>query len=152
MTVSLFWFEKQILIVMTDAENQDTIFLKGDAAPADYFTGRAWVNTLVQKDATLNTVVASVIFEAGSRNNWHTHPGGQILLVTDGTGYYQEKGKPIQVIRKGDVITIPPDLLHWHGASADSEMTHIAINPNTQNGMVNWLERVTDEEYNSVDK
>jgi quercetin dioxygenase-like cupin family protein len=137
---------------MENTENQATIFLKGDAAPAEYFAGTTWVNTLVPKDTTLNTVVASVIFEPGSRNNWHTHPGGQILLVTDGTGYYQEKGKPIQVIRKGDVITIPPGLLHWHGASADSEMTHVAINPNAQAGMVNWLERVTDEEYNSIDK
>ncbi|WP_295790624.1 cupin domain-containing protein [Mucilaginibacter sp.] len=135
---------------MENTENQAPIFPKGDAAPADYFTGTTWVNTLVPKDTTLNTVVASVIFERGSRNNWHTHPGGQILLVTDGTGYYQEKGKPIQVIRKGDVITIAPDLLHWHGASANSEMTHIAVNPNTQTGMVNWLERVTDEEYNGL--
>jgi len=135
---------------MENTENMAPIFPKGDSAPADYFTGTTWVNTLVPKDTTLNTVVASVTFEPGSRNNWHTHPGGQILLVTDATGYYQEKGKPIQVIRKGDVITIAPDVLHWHGASADSEMTHIAINPNAQTGMVNWLERVTDEEYNGL--
>jgi len=135
---------------MENTEDQAAIFPKGDAAPADYFTGTTWVNTLVPNDITLNTVVASVRFEPCARNNWHTHPGGQILLVIDGVGYYQEKGKPIQLIRKGDVITIAPGLLHWHGASADSEMTHIAINPNTQTGMVNWLERVTDEEYNGL--
>lgn len=137
---------------MSATENQNAIFPKGDSAPADYFTGQAWIKPLVPKDDTFNTVIGNVIFEAGARNNWHTHPGGQILIVTDGIGYYQEKGKPIQVIRKGDVITIPPGLVHWHGASADSEMTHIAVNPNTQNGVVNWMERVTEEEYNSVNK
>ena len=93
--------------------------------------------------------MANVVFEPGARNNWHTHPGGQILIVTDGIGYYQEKGKPIQLLRKGDVVNIPPDVEHWHGASPNSEFTHIAVNPNTQKGIVVWLERVTDEEYNN---
>ena len=70
-------------------------------------------------------------------------------MVTDGIGYYQEKGKPIQLIKKGDVINIPPGVEHWHGASHDTGMTHIAINPNMQKGIAVWLERVTDEEYNS---
>jgi quercetin dioxygenase-like cupin family protein len=104
---------------------------------------------LVANDPDLNCQIANVAFEAGARNNWHTHPGGQILIVTDGIGYYQEKGKPIQLIRKGDVVNIPPDIKHWHGASHDSEFTHIAVNPNTQRGIVVWMERVTDEEYNS---
>jgi quercetin dioxygenase-like cupin family protein len=88
-----------------------------------------------------------VVFESGARNNWHTHPGGQILIATAGTGYYQEKGKPIQILHKGDVVKILPDVEHWHGASADSEFTHIAINSNTQKGIVQWLQRVTDKEY-----
>jgi quercetin dioxygenase-like cupin family protein len=136
---------------MITAENQssNTIFPKGDSAPADYFTGTVWVKPLVPNDSIFNTMIGNVIFEPGSRNNWHTHPGGQILIVTDGVGYFQEKGKPVQLIRKGDVVTILPDMEHWHGASADSEMTHIAINTNTENGVVAWLERVTDEEYNS---
>jgi quercetin dioxygenase-like cupin family protein len=70
-------------------------------------------------------------------------------LVTQGTGYYQEKGKPIQLLHKGDVVKILPDVEHWHGASPDSEFTHIAVNTNTQKGVVEWLQRVTDEEYNS---
>ncbi len=129
--------------------NSSTIFPTGEAAPADYFTGTALVKLLVSNNAVFNCQIANVVFEPGSRNNWHTHPGGQILLVTDGIGYYQEEGKIIQLLQKGDIVTIAPDLKHWHGASPDSAFTHIAINPNTQKGVVEWLERVTDEEYNS---
>jgi quercetin dioxygenase-like cupin family protein len=130
-------------------ESDNTIFLKGDPASADYFTGNAWVKLLVPDDRTLNTVVGNVVFEPGARNNWHTHPGGQILIVTHGVGYYQEEGKPIQLLNIGDVVSILPDVKHWHGASPDSEFTHIAISTNTQKGIVDWLERVTDEQYNS---
>lgn len=130
-------------------ENQNTIFSKGDAAPADYFTGKVWVKTLVPDDRIFNCVMGNVIFEAGARNNWHRHPGGQILIVTEGVGYYQEKGKAIQLIQKGDVIKILPDVVHWHGASEGNAMTHIAISTNTQKGVVEWLQKVTDEEYNS---
>ena len=123
------------------------IFPKGDKAPAEYFTGTAWVKLLVPNDTTFDCQIGNVIFEPGARNNWHTHTGGQILIVTDGIGYYQEKGKAVQIIRKGDVVKILPDTEHWHGASADSGMTHLAINPNTENGIVTWLQRVSDEEY-----
>ncbi|MES1220308.1 MAG: cupin domain-containing protein [Bacteroidota bacterium] len=133
---------------MSTSEDQNTIFPKGERAPADYFTGTVWVRLLIPNDPTINCQIANVVFEPGARNNWHTHPGGQILLVTDGNGYYQEKDKPIQLIRKGDTVNIPPEVEHWHGASPDTEFTHIAINPNTQKGIVVWLERVTDEEYN----
>lgn len=125
------------------------IFPTGEKAPAEYFTGTAWVKILVPSDSTLNCQIGNVIFEPGARNNWHTHPGGQILLVTDGTGYYQEKGKPIQLLRKGDVVTILPEVEHWHGASPDSQLTHIAINANTHKGVVAWLQPVTDEEYHN---
>jgi len=135
---------------MNTLENQNTLFPKGDRAPADYFTGTAWLKMLVQANDIFNTSIGNVTFEPGTRNNWHKHPGGQILVVTDGVGYYQEKGKPIQTIRRGDVIQIPPDVVHWHGASRNSEMTHLAINTNTHKGIVEWLERVTDEEYNNV--
>ena len=134
---------------MNTSENQSAIFPKGEKAPADYFTGATWVKLLVPNDAMLNCQIGNVVFEPGARNNWHEHPGGQILIATNGTGYYQEKGKPIQLLRKGDVIKILPGVVHWHGASPDSEFTHIAINPNTQKGIVVWLEKVTDEEYNS---
>ena len=132
---------------MNTSENQNSFFDKGEKAPADYFTGTAWIRMLVPNDSDLNCQIVNVVFEPGARNNWHTHSGGQILIATDGIGYYQEKGKPIQLLRKGDVVRILPDVEHWHGASAESEFTHIAINPNSQNGLVVWLRRVTDEEY-----
>lgn len=125
----------------------DKIFPKGERAPAEYFTGVAWIKPLVAKDDIFNCVIGNVIFEAGARNNWHAHPGGQILIVTEGTGYYQEKGKEIRLLHKGDTVQIPPDTVHWHGASPDSDFTHIAISTNTQKGVVDWLERVTDEVY-----
>src|SRR6185503_6936702 len=133
---------------MDMSKNQNAIFPKGERAPAEYFTGTAWVKILVPNDGTFNCQIGNVVFEPGSRNNWHTHPGGQILIVTEGTGYYQEKNKPRLILRKGDIVKIPPDVVHWHGASPDSEFTHLAINTNTQKGIVVWLERVTDEEYN----
>jgi quercetin dioxygenase-like cupin family protein len=129
--------------------SKNEIFPRGNKAPADYFTGTAWIKMLVPLDNTLNCQIGNVVFEPGTRNNWHTHPGGQILLVTDGTGYFQEKGKPIQLIRKGDVITILPGVEHWHGASPDSQLTHIAISANAQKGVVDWLQPVTDEQYNN---
>jgi quercetin dioxygenase-like cupin family protein len=138
-------------LLMNTSENPTTIFSKGDKASPDYFTGTVWVKILVPADDTLNTLIGNVTFEPAARNNWHTHPGGQILIVTSGKGYYQEKGKPVQLLRKGDVIAIPPDIKHWHGATPDSELTHIAINTHTQKGVVVWLDRVTDEEYHNME-
>lgn len=126
------------------------IFPKGDQAPAENFTGTVWVKPLVPDEATYNCVVGSVTFEAGARSNWHSHPAGQILLITDGTGYYQEKGKPIQLMHKGDVFKCPPDIEHWHGASPQSMMSHISIIPNSEKGIAVWLKRVTDREYNNL--
>ena len=135
---------------MGASENNNPLFSKGERASADYFTGTVWIKDLMPNDKDLNSFIGNVIFEPGARNNWHTHPGGQVLIVTSGNGYYQEKGKPIQLLSKGEVVKILPDIVHWHGASPDSEFTHIAINPNLQKGMVVWLEKVTDEEYNSL--
>jgi quercetin dioxygenase-like cupin family protein len=134
---------------MNPSENTNAIFPKGDRAPADYFTGTVWLKLLVPNNDQLSCQIANVIFEPGARNNWHTHPGGQILIATNGVGYYQEKGKPIQLLRKGDVVKILPGVVHWHGASPESEFTHIAINTNTQKGIVTWLQIVNEEEYNS---
>lgn len=132
---------------MTSKE-QHPLFPQGDKASADYFTGNAWIKIVVDEN-DFNTVIGNVIFEPGARNNWHTHPAGQILIVTDGIGYYQEKGKPIQLIQRGDVIKIAADVKHWHGASPDSALTHLAITATTSKGAVDWQERVTDIEYNS---
>jgi quercetin dioxygenase-like cupin family protein len=105
---------------------------------------------MVRDDSTLNTTVGNVTFEPGARTNWHYRPGGQILLVTDGLGYYQEKGKPVRLMRKGEVITCPPDVEHWHGACADQSVTHIAMSINTQKGGAQWLRPVTDQDYYSL--
>jgi quercetin dioxygenase-like cupin family protein len=102
---------------------------------------------LVSSDSIYNASIGNVTFEPKARTNWHKHPGGQILLVTDGSGYYQEKGKSAQFLHKGDVVRIPPDAEHWHGASSNSGLTHIAISPNLQKGSVVWLRPVTDDEY-----
>lgn len=89
-------------------------------------------------------------FEPGGRTNWHLHPGGQTLIVTDGVGYYQEAGKPIQIIRKGDVVNIEKEVKHWHGASASCKMSHIAISIDHEAHPSEWFEVVSEEDYNSV--
>jgi len=129
--------------------NNRSIFSKGDKTSPEYFRGTAWVKKLVANDDTLTTIISKVVFEPGARNNWHTHPAGQILICTEGGGSYQEKGKPIQTLHAGDVVKILPGVEHWHGASPTSSFTHIAININPEKGVVNWLKPVTDEEYNS---
>jgi quercetin dioxygenase-like cupin family protein len=131
-------------------QNENVIFPKDEKLSNDYFAGTAWLEMLVADDGIFNCPIGNVTFEPGARNNWHKHPGGQILLVTGGKGYYQEEGKPVQGIKKGDVVKIHPDVKHWHGATPDSWLTHIAISTNVQKGNVEWLEPVTDEEYNSL--
>lgn len=125
-----------------------TIFPKGDKAPSEYFTGTAWVNRLVRQDETGTYSIGNVVFEPGARTAWHTHPAGQTLIVLDGKGWYQEKGKPARPISKGDVVVIPSNTEHWHGAAKDSSLTHLAIT-NSKDGGVKWLQPVTDEEYNN---
>jgi quercetin dioxygenase-like cupin family protein len=129
------------------ASTNQEIFPKGRKAPSEYFTGTAWVYGLVENDSIFTTASGNVRFEPGARSNWHLHPAGQILIVTRGVGYHQIKGEPKEIIRKGDVVKCPPDVDHWHGASKDSSMTHIYIVPNTEKGIVEWGEPVTDEEF-----
>jgi quercetin dioxygenase-like cupin family protein len=109
--------------------------------------GNFWVTSLVPNDSVYTTVAGSVAFTPGARSHWHSHPAGQLLIVTDGVGYHQIKGEPRQLIRKGDVVKCPPNVVHWHGASHGSKMTHLYIIPNTEKGIVNWLQAVTDAEY-----
>ena len=129
--------------------NLHAIFPKGELGAAENFTGKAWNTSLIANDTTYNTVIGNVYFEPGARSNWHTHPAGQILIITDGVGYHQIKGQPRQTIRKGDVIKCPPNVMHWHGASPDTGMLQMYILPKTEKGIVTWLQKVTDEEYNS---
>ena len=124
------------------------IFPKGQKAETN-FTGTAWVKMLVTDDSTFDTQVYNVTFEPGCRNYWHSHPGGQLLLVTSGKGYYQEKGKSIRLLQPGDVVEIKPDIVHWHGATPDSEFVHVGITTQVDKGTAIWFEAVLDEEYNS---
>ena len=128
------------------------IFPKGTLGPVENFTGNAWATPLVASDSIYNTVVGNVYFEPGARSNWHTHPAGQILIITDGVGYHQIKGQPRETIRKGDVIKCPPGVMHWHGASQKIGMQQMYILPKTEKGIVTWLKKVTDEEYSSENK
>jgi quercetin dioxygenase-like cupin family protein len=120
-----------------------------DPAAAQYFTGTAWLKMLVAPDEKTNCAMGEVIFEAGCRNNWHTHPSNQILYVTDGVGYYQEEGSAIWEIRVGGVVNVLPGIKHWHGATPGGRFAHIFVGINTEKGIVDWLEPVTDEQYYS---
>jgi quercetin dioxygenase-like cupin family protein len=131
-----------------DAGSPSTsIFPKGQLAPASNFTGKAWVHPLIQADSAFNIPVSSVTFEPGARTYWHSHGGGQGIIAIDGVGYYQEKGKPIQVLRKGDAVKCPPGTPHWHGASPETSFVQMAVTPNHVSGRVKWMQPVTDAEY-----
>jgi 4-carboxymuconolactone decarboxylase len=130
--------------------SQSVIFPKGERIPSQfskYFIGTAYLSMLVTADKEFNCPIGNVTFEPGARNNWHKHPGGQILLITGGRGYYQESGKPARELRPGDVVKIAPNSKHWHGAAPDSWFVHLSIETNVQAGPPEWLEPVTDEEY-----
>jgi quercetin dioxygenase-like cupin family protein len=131
----------------TESKNENTIFPKGEKAPAENFTGTVYVQMLAPQTENNNFSIASVSFEPSARTNWHTHPAGQTLLVLDGKGLYQERGKSVRTLNKGNVILCNPDIEHWHGASPESGMTHIAITNYQGDSQVNWLKLVTDEEY-----
>jgi quercetin dioxygenase-like cupin family protein len=115
--------------------------------PAEYFTGTVRIDPLFRAPAPARASGACVTFEPGARSNWHTHPLGQTLIVTSGLGYVQSWGGPVKVIRPGDVVSCPPGEKHWHGASPATAMTHIAIQEELNGRVVDWLEKVTDEQY-----
>jgi len=133
-------------------KNKTSPFERGELLSPDIITGKAWHKKLVIEDSIFTTAVGCEEFEPGSRNVWHSHPAGQIIIVIDGVGYHQIKGEPIQVVRKGDVVKSPPGVLHWHGASKDSSVTQIYILPNTEKGLADWSNPVNDEEYNNIKK
>ena len=115
--------------------------------PADYFTGRVRLDPLVEAPEPARVRAASVTFEPGARTAWHTHPLGQTLVVTVGCGRVQREGGPIEEIRPGDVIWFAPGEKHWHGAAPTTAMTHIAIQEALDGTTVEWLEKVSDEQY-----
>lgn len=129
-------------------ENTTALFPLGDKLTNGYFTGNAYLQTLLTKDKNNDFILGSVTFEPGARTNWHTHPKGQVLIVTEGEGIYQEKNKPAQIIKKGDVVNIPENTEHWHGATVNSKMVHIAITNYLGETNAVWLDPVSDAAYN----
>lgn len=123
-----------------------TVFPKGEKAVTDHQVGTIWLNELSPADSTFSYSTTMATFAPDARLHWHSHPGGQILLFTEGVGYYQERGKPRQTVRKGEVIKCQPGVEHWHGATPTSGVTYIATTP-TQKGKTIWFKRVTDDEY-----
>jgi len=125
----------------------------GEQAPtygsSDYFSGRVRVDPLFTPSDSIDASGAYVSFEPGARSAWHTHPAGQRLVVTSGVGLTQEWGKPVQIIRQGDVVWCPPGVKHWHGAAPNSAMTHLAVGRSVDGKSVTWMEKVTDEQYNA---
>jgi quercetin dioxygenase-like cupin family protein len=117
--------------------------------PADWFTGSVRIDPLIQPNAPARVAAASVTFEPGARTAWHTHPLGQTLIVVAGCGRAQRWEGPIEEIRPGDVVWIPPGEKHWHGAGPTTAMTHIAVQEQLDGKVVDWLEKVTDEQYRS---
>lgn len=115
--------------------------------PADWFTGEVRVDQLHSAPDPARVAMAHVFFEAGARTAWHTHPLGQTLFVTSGLGRVQREGGPIEEIRAGDVVWFPPGEKHWHGASPAAAMSHIAIQERLDGKAVDWLEHVTDAQY-----
>lgn len=115
--------------------------------PSEYFTGTVRIDPLFEAHDPARTSGASVTFEPGARTAWHTHPLGQTLIVTVGSGWVQQWGSQIQEIRPGDVVWIPPGQKHWHGATATTAMTHIAIQEQLNGKPVDWMEQVSDEQY-----
>jgi quercetin dioxygenase-like cupin family protein len=118
--------------------------------PADWFTGTVRIDPLFAAPPPARAAGARVTFEPGARTAWHTHPLGQTLIVTDGAGFVQREGGPVEEIRPGDVVWFPPNEKHWHGASATTAMTHIAIQESLDGKAVDWMEKVTDEQYGAA--
>ena len=128
----------------------NAIFPKGNKAASAHVNGDAWANQLVAADTTFNVQVLNATFTAKARTRWLIHPGGQIILVTAGSGYYQEKGKHVQMLHKGDVVKCTPGVRHWLGAVPDKDLYTINITTNPQKGNLILLNEVTDSEYDNI--
>lgn len=125
--------------------SNSTIFPLGQKVEAN-FIGDAYLQMIYTDATPLNAPIGNVTFAPGARNNWHSHKIGQVLLVTYGEGWYQEEGKPAQFLQTGDVVNIPANVKHWHGATKDSWFVHLAISP----GETEWLEPVDGKLYNQL--
>jgi 4-carboxymuconolactone decarboxylase len=140
-------------IFCNHANAQDsTLFPRGQiGANTDNYTGTIWLSELNHPDSNFTFSLAQAVYAPGAKLDWHIHPGGQYLLITEGKGYYQEKGQPARIVQKGDIIKCLPGVEHWHGAAPNSSFSYIAVTP-IQKGKTIWLRRVTEEEYNGIKK
>lgn len=134
-----------------DAQPVQQIIRGGEQAsitgPEQFFTGRVRIDPIWPADKHINASGSLVTFEPGARSAWHVHPAGQRLVVSSGVGLTQEWSKPIQVIRPGDVVWCPPGVKHWHGAAPKTAMSHIAVTATLNGQNVDWMEKVSDEQY-----
>ncbi|MGB6103101.1 MAG: cupin domain-containing protein [Pusillimonas sp.] len=135
------------MITITSIGSQPSV-----QGPADYFTGTVRIDSPFQAPGPARVGGGTITFEPRARTAWHTHPLGQTLIVTAGTGLVQEWDGPLREIRPGDVVWIPPAVKHWHGASPTTAMTHIAIAEAVDGKAVEWMEKVSDEQYTSAIK
>ena len=143
LTISFF-----ALLVTRSMAQDAPLFSKGEKAPNVHHTGDVWLNHLSEADSTFDFNVVVATFAAGAKLDWHMHPAGQQLLITQGTGYYQERDEDIQIVTKGDVIKCPPGIEHWHAATPNTGVTYLAI---TGNEPTEWYEELTEEEFNSIE-
>ena len=133
----------------SQAQTSASGFAKGELSNAKNHSGNIWLSELNVGDSTFDPSIAMATYDAGAKLDWHIHPGGQVLLITEGTGYYQERGKPARIVHKGDVIKCAPGLEHWHGATPNDSFAYIAVTP-TAKGKTIWLEPVADKDYNNA--
>lgn len=126
------------------------VFDRGRRMENEHFVGAFWLASMIPQGSSVTAPVVNVTFEPGTRNNWHSHPGGQILMVTMGRGYYQEWGQPARELKEGDVVVIGSNVKHWHGAAKDSWFAHLVIDPDPKAGPVMWLEKVDDAAYKAL--
>ena len=147
--LSLLIILLSVVLSFRAAAQDSFIFPKGEISNTDNHTGTIWLNELSAGDSVFTNSIAMATYAPGAKLDWHIHPAGQILLITEGTGYYQEKGKAGQIIHKGDIIKCLPGVPHWHAASPGSNFAYIAVTPTTK-GKTIWLQRVTDAEYKSI--
>ncbi|PMX03271.1 cupin domain-containing protein [Pseudomonas sp. FW215-R2] len=134
--------ENRPLVTVSQAGSQPSTL-----GPAEYFTGKVWIDARFQGTDGARVSGGTVTFEPSARTAWHTHPLGQTLIVTAGVGLVQQKGLATQVIRPGDTVWIPPGAKHWHGATPTNGMSHVAIAELLEGSAVQWLEQVSDEDY-----
>ena len=150
-SLAVFGLLKEIYLEDETADPVSSLFGKGDynSVYSKYFNGKTYLKTLAAPTDSSKVGIYNVVFEPGVINNWHSHSNGQILLITDGHGWYQEDGKEAIELHPGDVVNIPKDVKHWHGAAKDSWFTHIAL---SDGGSTEWFEILSEDEYEQLPK